>query len=624
MTLTTDSRIQGTISVHSRGFGFINFELRGKEESAFVPPPALNPFLAGDIVEATLVTEDDGRYSAEDIELVERKRAVVFGQVTYYKGKPWLNIDDDVSNTNWPLDGRADKDDYVLGQLDGDRVKLAWVLDEDDDIPLERLIARYDLVEEFDDDCLAEAKKISSKPHKLKGRRDLRDVTTITIDAPVTTDLDDAISVLPADSEGAVRLLVSIADPAEFIKEGSVLDEEARARGTSTYLSDKVIPMLPDSLSSGHLSLKPGEERCCVTVELRIDMEGETRSVDIYESLIKSKTRVTYREIDNWLETGKLSKNLAQIEEILPWLRTIQARLAVARYRRGGVKSIGEETAQVTLDENGNVSGTKPSRTTRANLMIERFMVAANEAVARWLSERGAPGIYRIHPEPDPEEVDVLTQAAQLFGFQPGFKSMLTPGALAAFDRQIRGVPCEPAVRSVLRGILKRARYTPSPGLHLGLGAPKYLHFTSPLRRYSDFAVHRIIKAYLKGERDMEPEDPQFEDLCGHLNYRAMLAAKAESFRRRMLLAEFMADQVGEEFEARVTRVLPFGLVAQLDESLVEGLLPLESLPGGPWTTSTTSVQSKERQIMLGEALRVKLVSAEPEEGELEYALLES
>jgi ribonuclease R len=623
MSKTDESRVNGTINVHARGFGFLNFHTDEGPDSAFVIPPDLNPFLDGDLVSAEIEEGDDGRFTARRLKLEERRRAILFGEVVQRRGDLWLKTDDEVANTDWPLRGDAKAGQFVLTQVKGNQAEVGFVLDEEeDDIPLERLIARYDLVEEFDDECLDQVKKIAKKPHKLGSRRDLRKVQTITIDAPSTTDLDDAISVLPADTEGAIRLLVSIADPAEFIAEGSALDQEARARGTSTYLSDRVLPMLPHALSSGHLSLVPGKDRCCLTVEMRIDIEGEIRSVDLYESLIHSDTRISYSELDTWLQRDELSKNLKQIQDMLPWLRTAAARLAVARDRRGGVSMGGEESAFVTLDKDGNVTGTRPERSTLANMFIERYMVAANEAVARWLSERGYPAVYRVHAEPDEEKVQSLSESAAHFGFMLGFKGRLTPLALAAFDRQIRGVHWEPAIRSVLRGILEKARYSPISGLHLGLGSPLYLHFTSPLRRYADFVVHRFLKAYLKGERLEDPDSPKLRELCDHLNHRSAMAGKAEAFRRRMLLAEYMLDQVGEEFEAHVTRVLPIGLVAQLDDSLVEGLIPLESLPGKDWETSSMFCHNPNRTIALGEAVRVRLVDAVPEEGKLEYKLL--
>lgn len=623
MSKSEESRVFGTINVHPRGFGFLNFQTDEGPDSAFVIPPDLNPFLAGDLVSAEIEEGDDGRFTARKLRLEERRRSILFGTVVERRGDLWLKTDGEVANTDWPLEGKAKSGQVVISQINGKRAEVGYVLDEqEDDIPLERLIARYDLVEEFDDECLEEVAQIAAVPHKLRSRRDLRDVLTITIDAPSTTDLDDAVSVLPADSEGSIRLLVSIADPAEFIKEGSVLDQEARARGTSTYLSDKVIPMLPHALSSGHLSLLPKKDRCCLTVEMRIDIEGEIQSVDIYESLINSDTRVSYSELDFWLRGGESSDNLYQVREMLPWLRTAAARLSVARSRRGGASMGDADTAYVTLDDEGNVTGTRPERNTEAHLFIERYMVAANEAVAAWLSQRGYPAVYRVHAEPDDEKVHLLSESAAHFGFFLGLQGRLTPLALAAFDRQIRGVHCEPAIRSVFRGVLEKARYTPVAGLHLGLGAPLYLHFTSPLRRYADFAVHRFLKAYLRGERQKLPDTPELRELCDHLNHRSTMAGKAESFRRRMLLAEYMSDQVGEEFNAHVTRVLPIGLVAQLDDSLVEGLIPLESLPGKDWTTEQMYAHNPDRSIGLGEAVRVKLVDAVPEEGKLEYKLL--
>lgn len=621
MSYHIGEEVEGTITVHPRGFGFLNFRIDSEERSAFVIPPELNPYLAGDQVRATVVRGDDGRYSARGLSLVARGRAVLFGQVVERKGRLWLQTDKEVANTHWPLLGKARPDDFVLAQIEGEVAVVAEVLEDDADIPLERLIARFDLVEGFDEDCYSQVETIVKRPHELGKRRDLRGVPTITVDAPSTTDLDDAVSVLGADSEGAVRLLVSIADPCEFIEADSALDEEARARGTSTYLADRVLPMLPHELSSGHLSLLPRQERCCLTVEMRIDMEGEVRSVDIYESLIESRTRVAYSELEAWLYSGELSESLRLVEDSLPWFRTAFARLSVARTRRGGVRFEGDETTTASFDSEGRVVGVTPFRTTRAHLMIEHFMVAANEAVAGWLSERGFPGIYRIHPEPDREKVDLFANSARQFGFEPGFEGRITPLALAGFDQQVRGVRSEPALRSVIRGVLEKARYCSQAGLHLGLGAPLYLHFTSPLRRYADFEVHRIVKAYLDGERALRPDDARYEELCRHLNRRSMLAGKAEALRRRMLLAEYMADRVGEEFEARITRVLPFGLVVQLEESLVEGLVPLESLPGGPWTADNTRAWSERIELRLAQAVRVRLESAEPEFGELNFRL---
>jgi ribonuclease R len=621
MSDTPAFAVTGNISLHPRGFGFLNFPGAEGPESAFIPPPDLNAFLLGDSVSASVKRAEDGRSSATDLSLLERKRRHLFGEVVERRGRLFLLTDREVANTDWPLEGAANPGEFWLCRIDGTRVVAQRQIEGD--IALARLIARYDLQEEFTAEALKQAETIAKKTQKLGSRRDLRHLPTVTIDAPSTRDIDDAVSVIPAGIDGVLHLLVSIADPAEVIEEGSALDLEARSRGTSTYLTGRVLPMLPDQLSSDALSLHPGVDRHCLTAEMRIDAEGQVVAVDLYESLIRSTARLSYQEVADWLDFGDLTENLSKVEEILPWLRTASARLAVFRQRRGGMNLSGTELAEVTLDSDGAVAGTAPSRSTDAHMMIERFMVCANEAVARWLVERGLPGTFRIHPLPDEESVKILSECAFQFGYEAGFARQLSPGALAAFDAQIAKAAAEPAIRSVLRGILGRANYTVHHGLHLGLAAPLYLHFTSPLRRYADLSVHRLIKGYLQGDRHFEVSDPEVEALCQHLNERAAASAKAESMRRRMLLAAYMERHIGEEFDAHVTRVLPFGLVVQLDASLVEGLLPLESLPGGPWEVRQVSVDSPERRLTLGMPVRVKVVDTVPDLGRIEYSLVE-
>jgi ribonuclease R len=612
----------GTISLHPRGFGFLNFAGPQGAESAFIAPPDLNPFLLDDVVSATVRRAADGRSSASELSLLRRPRKLLFGEIVERRGRSYLHTDREVANTDWPLEGHGRPGEFWVCRIAQEQAVASKRVEGN--IALERLIARYSLLEEFSDEALAQAEAIATRPHKLSARRDLRHLPTVTIDSPSTQDIDDAVSVIPAGIDGVLHLLVSIADPGEAIPEGSALDLEARSRGTSTYLAGRVLPMLPHRLSSDALSLHPGVDRHCLTAEMRIDAEGQVVAVDLYESLLRSTARLSYDEVADWLDYGDLTENLDKVAEILPWLRTASARLAVFRQRRGGINLSGTELAEVTLDSDGAVQGTAPSRSTGAHLMIERFMVCANEAVARWLVERGLPGAFRVHPLPDEQSVQTLAECAYHFGYEAGFGRQLSPGALAAFDAQIAGATAEPAIRSVLRGILGRASYTVHPGLHMGLAAPLYLHFTSPLRRYADLVVHRLIKGYLQGDRHFEVSDPQVEELCLHLNERAGASAKAESMRRRMLLAAYMERHIGEEFDAHVTRVLAFGLVVQLDASLVEGLLPLESLPGGPWEARPVHVESAERRLTLGMPVRVRVVATAPDLGRIEYALVGS
>lgn len=619
--MSNSREVSGTISLHPRGFGFLNFAGAQGPESAFIAPPDLNGFLLDDVVRCQVTTGSDGRHSAGKPTLVKRRRSRLLGQVIERKGQLYLATDREVSNTDWPLQGSSPVGEHWLCKVDGDQAVPLFAVPQEQ-LPLARLMARFDLVEEFTAEAIAQTRTIVAKPQELGHRKDLRHLQTVTIDAPSTRDIDDAISIIPAGKDGVLHLLVSIADPAEVIPEGSALDLEARARGTSTYLAGRVLPMLPHELSSEALSLLPDCERHAITAEIRIDAEGQVVAVDLYESLIRSTARLSYDEVADWMEYGDMTSELDKVLEILPWLRTASARLGVYRQRRGGLSLSETEVAEVELDSNGQVQGTTPSRTTVAHQMIERFMVCANEAVARWLVDRGLPGAFRIHPLPSDEQVQLLSDCAYNFGYEAGFAHQLSPGSLAAFDAQISGAAAEPAIRSVLRGILGRALYTVRPGLHLGLAAPLYLHFTSPLRRYSDLAVHRLIKGYLKGDRHFEVGDPETEQLCQHLNERAALSAKAESLRRRMLLAAYMERHIGEQYAAHVTRVLPFGLVCQLDSSLVEGLLPLESLPDGPWEVDQVSAFTPARRLTLGMPVKVQLVSTIPDQGRIEYKLV--
>ncbi|MCA9791661.1 MAG: VacB/RNase II family 3'-5' exoribonuclease [Candidatus Eremiobacteraeota bacterium] len=612
----------GRVSLHPRGFGFLNYQVDGHLHSAFVAPPALNGLLVDDQVEARLSIDEKGRTSASGLRLVERTRKTLFGQVVRRRGRHFLAIDRDVSNTDWPLETEAQVGSHVVCRIEGERAVSVRELEPDCDLPLERLIARFDLLSGFAPEAQAQARAISKSSLDFERRRDLREVVTVTIDSALTRDIDDAIAVLPADSEGCLRLLVSIADPSEFIPVGSPLDCEARARGTSTYLAGRVLPMLPNELSSESLSLHPGAERLCLTAELRLDPEGHLLAVDLYESVIRSHARLTYEELADWLDYEEFTPNLKTVRTMLPWLRTAWARLNLARRRRGGV-FINNNEASLTLDEEGTVTGTTPTHSTSAHQLVERMMVAANEAVAHWLVDRGVPGVFRVHPEPDAERVAALSDCARQFGFEPGFGRRLTPGSLAAFDDQILGAPAEPAIRSVMRRVLGAANYTVKPGLHLGLAAPLYLHFTSPLRRYADLAVHRVIKRYLRGHREWDPFDPEIESLSQQLNRLSHQASKAEAARRRMLLAGFMADQVGQRFDAHITRVLPFGMVAQLDASLVEGVIPIEALPGGPWTPREVSLEGPDEEFTLGQPVTVEVVACDPAQGRIEYALVD-
>lgn len=486
------------------------------------------------------------------------------------------------------------------------------------------LLCRNALLEqlEVEDAVAQEVVQLERRPHTAAGRRDLRHIPTITVDAPSTQDIDDAIAVLPADAEGSLRILVSIADVAAYVKPGSRLDALAREQATSVYLAGQVLPMLPHGLSSQHLSLLPGVERSCLTVELRLDPEGQVRAVDVYESLIRSAARVSYTELAEFLQHHRVPAVLEPVSAMLPWLRAADARLLQARARRGGLEVSREETRILFDTQTGLPAGVEQVQPTPAHALIERFMVAANEAVGSWLHARGVPALYRVHPAPEPAAVQALEVAAEHFGLAGGLGTQLTPLALAAFDRQVRGFPYEEAIRSVLLRSLGPATYTEAARGHFGLAAPLYLHFTSPIRRYADLVVHCQIKAYLGGERRFDSLREGLERLAQHINQRNRLASRAEQEHKRQLMAQLMVKRIGEVFTARVTRVLELGLLVQLDETWVEGLLPVAALPLGPYQLvgSDSGLEGPGGRYEPGMAVRVKLEEVELEKGRLQFS----
>jgi ribonuclease R len=471
-----------------------------------------------------------------------------------------------------------------------------------------------------------EAARAAAAAPLTGARRDLRDVVTVTIDAATTTDIDDALSVIPPGADGALRVLVSIADVDAFVPEGSVLDQEARLRGTSVYLAGRVLPMLPEVLSSDAASLHPGRERPALTAELRLDPEGRVTAVDIYPSLIRSHARLTYDAVAELFHAGASSEVPEAVVSTLRWLRTAAARLSAVRAARGGV-DLGRDEAYVSFDPaTREPTAIEPRGENEAHRLVERLMVAANEGVAAWLHDRGLPGVYRVHDQPAHDRVEMLSQFAHNLGIEAGFGPELSPRGLAAFEAQLRGTAVAPAVRTVLGKMLGPARYTVHPSPHFGLAAPLYLHFTSPIRRYADLLVHRVIKRYLAGDRSLVAGDPAHEALAQECNRLAYTASKAEAERHRMVVARWFASRVGERVSGNIVAVKPFGLVVQLKGTGATGTVAMDALPEGPYRVEAGghAAASETRRYVVGEPLEVEIAGANEELGRVDLAVVPS
>lgn len=621
-----ENPVRGKVSVHPRGFGFLDIEGTNPPVSAFITPPDLNRFLDGDLVEGTVTEGDGGRFTASELRLVERWRGELFGALARHGKRTFLRVDRQVSNTDWVLEGvgpEVPEGSMIVAEVQDGKALARRVVKAGGESAVARVCARWGLQDQLAPGLDVEAQRAARGGWGEVPRLDLRDVPTITIDAIHSKDLDDALSVLPAGPDGAMRVLVSIADVDAFVPEGSPLDDDARRRATSVYLAGRVLPMLPETLSNEAISLLGGVDRPALTVEFRIDTEGQVTSVDLYESLIRSHARLTYDAVAEFLATGHSDAVPAGVESTVRWLRTAAARLSAFRASRGGVELMREEAYVRWVPGTNEPAEIVARSDNEAHRIVERLMVAANESVARWLVERGLPGIYRVHDEPQIEQVQRLAEFARNFGIELGVGTRLTIRGLAAFEAQFRGSPMEPALRTVMGRVLGPARYTARPSLHFGLGAPLYLHFTSPIRRYADLAVHRVVKRFLSGDRDMGASDPGYEELCGWINDRSLAASKAESDSVRMVAARLYAGRIGEVVRGNIVSIKPFGLVVQMTGTGITGTVALDALPDGPNRVDPSgyAVVGPQRRYSIGDALVLEVTGANEELGRIDLTV---
>ncbi len=638
----------GTFRPHVRGFGFVDFDepfvapTGAVVTSCFVPPPMTAPLLDGDAVEAAFGVEQDGRGTATAVTLVRRTRTELFGVV---EDGLVLRVDPHVASGRWTLEGRTEDlpvGTAVLADITGERTadpSDEWDDPTDGDALLERIRVRHRLPTGHPDDVLAEAEAYAGRSAGRRpargalARRDLRALTTFTIDAPHSRDLDDALSVYPADPDGGIRVCVHIADVAEHVRPGTLLDVEARRAATSVYLPGWVRPMLPNRLSDDALSLVPEADRDALTVEMRITADGDITAADVYASRIRSDVRLSYEVAADLLAGVPNDGAPEPVVEALRWLRTAGARLGVQRLRRGGVEARRVEPELAVEVVEGVAEQVAATPSNPANLLIERLMVAANESVAGWLVDRGLPGVFRVHPTPGPDAATALEAFCAAAGFHPGFGSTLTPLGLSALSSQLDAAADETsaAVWDVLLGFLGRASYVPTAGPHFGLASPGYVHFTSPLRRYADLVVHRVVHAFLEGHRDPAayPSHVELVELCAHLDASTRTAAMAERQMRKSLwlvtLARRTAADPDARFTGRVTGVGAKGLFVTLDGSHVSGMVSARSLPGRGWKESPDGlslVDASGHRHGYGDPVVVSIDQADVEAAQLELRLV--
>lgn len=626
----TNGYFAGRLQVKRQGFAF----LLDEAGDLFIPADKKNGAMDGDLVVVRLVSaaESDRRREGEVTQILEEKARVIVGVLS---GKFVLPDDERLDDIRIPKKalGSARSGQKVVVELKkrakGDHSaegRIAEVLGAAGAAPVEMksIIRRLELPEAFPQDVEQEAAAMAARALSLKRREDYRDHTIITIDGADAKDLDDAVSVKRLDD--GWELGVHIADVADYVKAGSKLDKEALKRGTSVYLADTVIPMLPHALSNGACSLNEGQDKLTLSCVMRVDPKGRVLGSHITQSVICSRHRMTYSDVNAIFAGDKvLTTKYADIMGDLTQMKELAEVLRARREEKGSIDFELEEAA-FTYGADGRVAGVSPRERGDAERLIEEFMLTANKTVAETYFLREVPFVYRVHDQPDNEKMMAFAMFYANFGKLRGTLEDVHPKKLQAILHDIKGTPHENIVSQIMLRSMKKAEYSPECRGHFGLSFRYYCHFTSPIRRYPDLMVHRIIKDDLTG-RMSEKHIAALQAIVEHASRQSSLRERAAMEAERMVddvkKAEFMQGREGEIYDGLVSGVSKNVIFVQLDNT-VEGVIPLSSLTDDyyVWMEKQYCVigERTRKKISLGDEMRIRVESVTVYPPRIEFA----
>jgi ribonuclease R len=635
----------GRLRVTERGFGFaINDS--DEVEDAFVPPTALKNGINGDEVVYTVEKENDGRLKASVVEIAVRDKTTLIGNIE--RNGEYLDfVPNEASFKNFRFrilnkrEFRFKESDIVSAKIVRIEnrfmyVRLVKVIGTSDK-PADRILAiayEFGIKPDFDQKVIAESEKVA-KPidyndDLIKRRKKIiKDLNLVTIDGVDSKDLDDAIYV--EKNNDGFRLLVAIADVAHYVRPKSDLDFSAMNRGNSVYLADRVIPMLPKNLSDGVCSLNPNEEKLCMVCDMQFSKEGRLVSKEVYESIMISKARLNYKQVNKYFETGK-------IDETDVTAKVLDASLELHNLIEGlkdekGVIDFDIDEPKIILDKDSNVIDVEVRERGISERLIENFMVAANESVATTIFDKELPFIYRNHDRPNPQDVIDWMASLKLLGINANITNDLTELkprdlriVLEQIDKAIEDEKEKTVVNITLLHHMAKAKYQLDNIGHFGLASECYTHFTSPIRRYSDLMVHRYLKQYLVDKeisRDRLDANEKFiKKAANIINDTEKAAVDAEREVIKVCSTEYMTKHVGETFEGIVAAVLKFGLFIQIDKC-IEGLVHISNLPDFTYDPKTNIMINKNNVFYrIGQKVKIKVSNADVKKRTIDFELI--
>lgn len=637
-------RVVGVFRRMEAGYGFVRpSTVRPGEtvEEIFIPARRTRDAATGDVVAVELSRKRAGQPPGprgKIVEVIERQTHQFVGTYSESAGAAYVEVDGTLFAhpiyVGDPGTHRVRPGDKVVIEMlrfpspfrEGEAV-ITEVLG-----PLSRpgvdtlsILREFSLPEAFPEEVVEEARAEAERfdEEQFADRVDATKETIITIDPPDAKDFDDAISLVPLE-EGRWRLGVHIADVAHFVRPKTGLDREARQRATSVYLPDRVIPMLPELISNGLASLQPGKRRLAKSVYIELTADGLPVTTDIRRSVIKSRKRLTYQQVDQVLaDPDPWRRKLGvRVVELLMRMRELARVLRQRRFRHGALELCMPEV-DVDLDRHGRVVGASVAPYTESHQIIEEFMLAANEAIARWLAEKEIPFLRRVHPSPTPRKLKALTEFVTELGLAVG--SLENRFELQKLLRHVTGRPEQHAVHYAVLRSLPRAVYSPEPAGHYALASDCYCHFTSPIRRYPDLTVHRLVDAVLDGTRPAIDAD-QLVVLGEHCSEQEQRAEAAERELTRLKLLAYLSDRIGQVMEAVVTGVESYGLFVQGLELPAEGLIHISSLADDFYRFDraghTLAGHRSGNTFRLGDVLQVAVHRVDLERRQLDFRLV--